>query len=104
MPEIKFIEDSGIEHIVSVKAGTTVMEAARDNDIPGISAECGGACSCATCHVYVQADWFKLAGDPDGMETDMLECAEDVKPISRLGCQIVLTDLLDGAIFGIPPK
>lgn len=102
MTNITFIEHDGSKHDVDAKTGESVMEVARNNGIPGIVADCGGSCACATCHVYVHPDWYERAGLPDGMESDMLECAEDVRPTSRLSCQIKITDTLDGLIVEIP--
>jgi 2Fe-2S ferredoxin len=82
--------------------GTTVMEAAVDNDIEGIVAECGGACSCATCHVYVDSAWSGRLPQPDAQEDGMLDCVLDRHASSRLSCQIVLTDELDGLVVHVP--
>lgn len=82
----------------------TVMEVARKNDVPGIEAECGGACSCATCHVYVDEGWFPKTGGSEEMEEDMLDFAFDVRPNSRLSCQIKVTDELDGLVVHTPEK
>lgn len=100
---ITFIAPSGARHVVRAEVGQSVMEAARNNGVPGILADCGGACSCATCHVYVPEAWRARTGSPDGMELDMLEAAEDVRPESRLSCQIRVTDALDGLMLEIPP-
>ena len=83
---------------------TTVMEAAIRNNIPGIEAECGGACACATCHVYVDEVWRAKTGEPSPMEEDMLDFGYDVRPNSRLSCQIKVSDELDGLIVTTPDK
>ncbi len=104
MPKITFIEHNGTEHVVDAEVGMTVMEAAIKNMVPGIEAECGGACACATCHVYVDEAWREKTGQPQEMEEDMLDFAFDVRPNSRLSCQIKVTDELDGLVVRIPEK
>lgn len=104
MPKITFIEQDGTPHEVEAEVGMTVMEAAVKNSVPGIEAECGGACSCATCHVYVDNDWRKKTGQPDEMEEDMLDFAFDVRDSSRLSCQIKVTEELDGLLVTVPEK
>ena len=104
MPKITFIEHDGIKHEVSAETGMTVMEAAVKNSVPGIEAECGGACSCATCHVYVDEKWCETTGQPEEMEEDMLDFAFDVRDTSRLSCQIKVTDELDGLVVQVPEK
>lgn len=104
MPKITFIEHDGTEHVVDAEVGMTVMEAAIKNQVPGIEAECGGACSCATCHVYVDEAWREATGEPEEMEEDMLDFAFDVRPNSRLSCQIKVTEALDGLIVRVPEK
>lgn len=84
--------------------GLTVMEVAKKNDIAGIDAECGGACACATCHVYVDAAWREKVGGPVEMEEDMLDFAFDVREESRLCCQIKVTQDLDGLVVRVPAK
>ena len=104
MAKIKYIEHNGKEHIVEVQNGLTVMEGAVQNDIPGIDADCGGGMACATCHVYVNEDWFdKLPTKEDG-EEDMLDMAFEPKKNSRLSCQIVVSDDLDGLTVSIPSR
>ena len=78
------------------------MEGAIRNNVPGIDADCGGACACATCHVYVDADWASAAGKPSAMEESMLDFAEGVEPNSRLSCQIRVSDALDGMVVRLP--
>jgi ferredoxin, 2Fe-2S len=102
MAKITYIEFGGESHVVDVPPGLTVMEGAIDNNIPGIEAECGGACSCATCHVYVDPAWTKATGTAENLEQDMLECALDQEDSSRLSCQIKVTDELDGLIVRLP--
>jgi len=104
MAKITFVEFNGTERVVDAQANTTVMEAARRNDIPGIEAECGGSCACATCHVYVDKDWIEKAGERSEMEEDMLDFAFDVRENSRLCCQIKVTDELDGLIVRVPER
>ncbi|HET7335671.1 MAG TPA: 2Fe-2S iron-sulfur cluster-binding protein [Rhizomicrobium sp.] len=102
MPKIKYIEDSGKEHIVDVPAGWTVMEGAVKNLIPGIDADCGGACACATCHVYVDTAFADKIPPKEDMEETMLDFAQDQEPNSRLSCQIKVTDELDGLTVKMP--
>jgi 2Fe-2S ferredoxin len=102
MAKITYIEHNGTEHTVQVKNGQTVMEGAVKNNIPGIDADCGGACACATCHVYVDEAWVEKTGERFVMEESMLDFAEDVQPNSRLSCQIRVTDALDGLIVRMP--
>jgi ferredoxin, 2Fe-2S len=104
MAKITFIEDNGKIHEVNGENGSTVMENAIRNDVPGIVAECGGACTCATCHVYVDEAWAGKTGEPSAMEEDMLDFAADVGPTSRLSCQIQLSDELDGLVIRVPPR
>ncbi len=105
MAKITYIEFGGTEHVVDVANGLTVMEGARDNNIPGIEADCGGACACSTCHVYVDSAWFDKLPPIDPMEEDMLDFAFEVKPTSRLSCQILkVTDALEGLIVRMPEK
>ena len=102
MAKITYIEHDGTEHVVDVKTGLSVMEGAVKNNIPGIDADCGGACACATCHVYVQGDWLEKTGDKSAMEESMLDFAEGVEPNSRLSCQIKVSDELDGLTVKMP--
>ncbi|MCC6888562.1 MAG: 2Fe-2S iron-sulfur cluster binding domain-containing protein [Hyphomicrobiales bacterium] len=104
MPKITFIEPDGTSSTVDGELGSTVMETAIKNNVPGIEAECGGACACATCHVYVDDAWHAIVGDPSPMEEDMLDFGYDVKPSSRLSCQIKVTAALDGLIVRIPER
>ena len=105
MARITYIEFSGTSHEVEVKTGLTVMEGARDNDIPGIEADCGGACACSTCHVYVDPAWVDRLPVKDEMEADMLDFAWQPDPVtSRLTCQLRVTDALDGLVVQMPEK
>ena len=105
MPTITFIEQDGTRRTVDAETGSTVMEAAIRNGIPGIEAECGGACSCATCHVYVDEAWREKVGKPSPMEEDMLDFAWAPDPArSRLTCQLKVTDALDGLVVNLPEK
>jgi 2Fe-2S ferredoxin len=98
MAKIHFVDHTGETRTIDVENGATVMEAAIRNAIPGIEAECGGACACATCHVYVDEAWREKVGAPTPMEEDMLDFGFDVRPNSRLSCQIKVTDALDGLV------
>ena len=102
MAKITYIEFDGTEHVVDVKNGLSVMEGAVKNNIPGIDADCGGACACATCHVYVQGDWLPKTGERSAMEESMLDFAEGVEENSRLSCQIKVSDELDGLTVKMP--
>ena len=104
MAKITFIQPDGTTQTVEVEAGLTVMEAGKLNNIEGIEAECGGACACATCHVYVDEAWREKVGGPSPMEEDMLDFGYDVKPNSRLCCQIKVSDALDGLIVRTPER
>jgi 2Fe-2S ferredoxin len=102
MAKITYIEFNGTEHVVDVKAGLSVMEGAVKNNIPGIDADCGGACACATCHVYVDEAWREATGKPSAMEESMLDFADNVEPNSRLSCQIQVNDALEGLVVRMP--
>jgi len=105
MAKITYVEHNGTEHVVEVAAGMTVMEGARDNNVPGIEADCGGACACSTCHVYLDAAWVEKVPAKDAMEEDMLDFAYEPDEVrSRLTCQIKVTDDLDGLIVHLPVK
>lgn len=105
MAKITYIEHNGTKHEVDVANGLTVMEGARDNDIPGIEADCGGACACSTCHVYVAAEWVDKLPAKEAMEEDMLDFAFEPDPTrSRLTCQIQVNDDLDGLVVNMPEK
>ena len=102
MAKITYIEHDGTEHVIDVKTGLSVMEGAVKNNIPGIDADCGGACACATCHVYVDPEWQEKTGARSAMEESMLDFAESVEPNSRLSCQIKVSDALDGLVVKMP--
>ena len=104
MPKITYTDKDGKSRTVDAEDGSTVMETAIRNNIPGIEAECGGACACATCHVYVDEAWRAAVGEPSPMEEDMLDFGYDVRPSSRLSCQIKVTDELDGLVVRIPER
>ena len=104
MPKITYIEYNGKIHSIEVANGLTVMEGAIQNNIPGIDADCGGSMACATCHVYVKEEWFnKLPKKEDG-EEDMLDMAFEPKKNSRLSCQLMVSDQLDGLVVNLPEK
>ena len=104
MAKITYIENNNKEHIVEVPNGNTVMEGAVQNNIPGIDADCGGAMACATCHIYVDQKWYdKIEKKEDG-EDDMLDVAFQPNKFSRLSCQIMISDDLDGLIVRMPFK
>lgn len=102
MVKITYIEFGGREHVVDAALGISVMEGAKRNDIPGIDADCGGACSCGTCHVYVDPAWRARVGDRNALEEATIEFASGVETDSRLACQIQITDELDGLIVRMP--
>ena len=104
MTKITYITHEEQKQTVEVQNGLSVMEGAVQNDIPGIDADCGGGMACATCHVYVNENWFdKITPKEDG-EEDMLDMAFEPKKNSRLSCQLIVSDDLDGLIVNIPPK
>ena len=104
MAQISFIDSSGQTRTVGGEDGATVMETAIRNGIPEIEAECGGACACATCHVYVDPAWVEKVGKPQPMEEDMLDFAWEVQPNSRLSCQIKVSPDLDGLVVRTPAR
>jgi len=104
MAKITFIQPNGFEQQVEAEPDLTVMEAAKFNLVRGVKAECGGACACATCHVYVAEEWQQKTGSRSEMEEDMLDLAFDVRPNSRLSCQIKITPELDGLTVWMPVK
>ena len=104
MTKITFIDSTGEARSVDAEQGSTVMESAVRNGIPEIEAECGGACACATCHVYVEPDWTEIVGKPEPMEEDMLDFAFEVKPNSRLSCQIKVRPALEGFTVRTPSR
>jgi len=102
MTKVKFIEHNGTEHIVEAQVGLSLMKAAVNNLVPGIDADCGGECSCATCHVYVDDAWIDRVGLPQGQEETMLDLAPERHPTSRLSCQIKVSDALEGLVVRLP--
>ena len=104
MAKITYIEHNGTNHTVDVQNGLTVMEGAVQNNIPGIDADCGGSMACATCHVYVKEDWFDKINEKNEGEDDMLDQAYEPKKNSRLSCQIIVSDDLDGLVVDMPEK
>lgn len=102
MPKLNFVGPDGKTQVVDATVGQSVMEAATGNLVPGIIGECGGSCSCATCHLYVDEPWFSQLPPPDEMEQGMLEGAVEPGPLSRLSCQIRVSDTLDGVVLRIP--
>jgi len=104
MPKITYIDSDGQSRTVEAEVGSTLMETALKNDVPGIEAECGGACACATCHVYIDEEWFERVGGPTPMEEDMLDFGYDVRANSRLSCQIKISDDLDGLVVRTPER
>ena len=104
MPKITYIDSGGASRTVDAENGSTVMGTALKNGVPEIEAECGGACACATCHVYVDEAWLPKTGGPSPMEEDMLDFGFDVRPNSRLSCQIKVSDELDGLVVRTPVR
>jgi 2Fe-2S ferredoxin len=104
MPKITYIEFNGTEHTVEVASGLSVMEGAVNNNIPGIDADCGGACACSTCHAYVTPDWVGKLPAREDMEEDMLDFAFEPNERSRLTCQVKVTPELDGLVLQLPEK
>ncbi len=104
MPKITYNTHDNDTYTIEVQNGLTVMEGAVQNDVPGIDADCGGGMACATCHVYVKEDWFNRLPKKEDGEEDMLDMAFEPKPNSRLSCQIIVSDDLDGLEVSIPSK
>lgn len=102
MPKVTFIDFQGLKNTVEAKVGATLMETAINNSVAGIDADCGGACACATCHVYIDADFVDKLEIQEEMEKSMLEFAEDVRPNSRLSCQITITEDLNNLSVTTP--
>ena len=102
MGNITFIEHDGTQHPVELEAGKSLMQIAMDNGVPGIDADCGGECACGTCHVIVDNAWLNVAGKPGDDELQMLEMTPEKKPASRLSCQIMATDAMDGMVIHLP--
>ena len=104
MPKITYIEHNGKSNEIEVSNVLSVMEGAVQNNIPGIDADCGGSCACATCHVYVDEKWFDKLPNKENAEVDMLDMAFEPKPLSRLSCQLTVSDELDGLVVKMPSK
>ena len=104
MPKVTYIEYNGKEHEVEVEKGLSIMEGAVQNGVPGIDADCGGACACATCHVYVKEEWLNKIPKAEDAEVDMIDMAFEPKKNSRLSCQLIVSDKLDGLIVTTPSK
>ena len=104
MPKITYIDFKGNEKTIDVDNGLSVMEGAIQNNIPGIDADCGGGMACATCHVYVKEEWFNKIDKPEDGEVDMIDMAFEPKKNSRLSCQIIVSDELDGLAVTTPEK
>ena len=104
MVKIIYVQSDGARQEIDGDIGATVMETAVKNQIAGIEADCGGACACATCHVYVEAPWDKITGAPSEMEEDMLDFAYDIRDNSRLSCQLKISAELDGLVVHIPEQ
>jgi len=102
MPKVVYIDSEGAEYAVEVPNGDNLMQAALDNGVPSILGDCGGACACATCHVFVDPAWYEKVGAPSETESEMLEGLMDPEPTSRLSCQIFMSDELDGVIVRLP--
>jgi 2Fe-2S ferredoxin len=102
MAKITYIQFDGTQTVIDVKPGLTVMDAAVKDNVRGIDADCGGACACATCHVFVDEAWTEKAGERSAMEESMFEFTDNVQPNSRLSCQIKVTEELDGLIIRLP--
>jgi len=102
MTTITFIDHAGTERVVAARPGDTLKDVALDNDIPGIDADCGGVCACATCHVFIDEAYMAIVGPPGECEAPMLEFLDELRPNSRLSCQIEVTPELDGLRVGTP--
>ena len=104
MTKLIFVDPDGTRHEVEAENGATAMETALKHGLSGIVAECGGSLTCATCHVYVDDNWFEKVGEPSAPEEDMLDFAYEIRPTSRLSCQIKVKDELDGLVLHIPER
>lgn len=104
MPKITYVTHDGVEYPIDVEVGHSLMEGALHNGVPGIEADCGGACACATCHVFIDGPWRDVAGTPDETEEAMLEFVESLETNSRLSCQVKITEAFDGIIVRLPEK
>ena len=102
MPKITLIEFTGRDHTIDAEVGKTLMQNAMDNGIPGIDADCGGACACGTCHCFLESEWREVAGEGDAMEEAMLGMRPDRTEGSRLSCQIQVSDAMNGMVVRLP--
>lgn len=102
MPRVRFLTFAGRTHEVEVPAGTSLMRAATDHGVPGIDGDCGGQCACATCHCYIEPPWSALTGPRTAAEEQMLTFSDGLRDSSRLGCQVTVTDALDGIVVRLP--
>ena len=102
MAKITYVDHDGTKHLTDVQSGLSLMEGAVKNNISGIAADCGGACACATCHVYVDESWRERIGPSSSLEDSMLEFAQNSRPSSRLSCQVKITDEMDGLVVHLP--
>jgi 2Fe-2S ferredoxin len=102
MPKVTYIEFNGTEHPIDVPVGLSVMQGAVNNNVPGIDADCGGECACATCQVYIEPEWFAKTGAPNSQEASMLSFTATTQDNSRLSCQIKMTEALDGLTLRMP--
>ena len=104
MPKITYIDSNGNSKTIDIANGLSVMEGAIQNNIPGIDADCGGGMACATCHVYVKEEWLNKLDKPEDAEQDMIDMAFEPKKNSRLSCQLIVSDEMDGLVVNIPSK
>jgi 2Fe-2S ferredoxin len=104
VPKVTYIEYNGTTHVIEVPTGTSVMQGAVNHLVPGIEGDCGGLCACGTCHVYVPEEFRRLTGEAGELEQGMLQFAFDVRDDSRLSCQIIVTDALDGLVVHMPKR
>ncbi len=102
MGKITFIEHDGTEHLAEIEEGKSLMQAALDNGVPGIDADCGGSCACGTCHVIVDAQWLAKTGSATEAEEQMLDLTPEKAASSRLSCQVQLSELMDGMVVRLP--
>jgi 2Fe-2S ferredoxin len=104
VPRLVYVENNGTEHQVDVPVGTSIMQGAVNHLVPGIEGDCGGLCACGTCHVYIDDEWRNICGEPDELETGMLEFAYDVDDSSRLSCQIIVSEEMEGLRVRMPAR
>lgn len=104
MPKVTYIHHNGKEYVVDVATGANLMQAAIDNSVPGVLGDCGGACACATCHVFVDAEWAERVGAAADVEADLIDGLIETRPTSRLSCQLIMSDQLDGIVLHLPEQ